>query len=149
MPATTLRKISGMTSIFNGRIRTRSPTLLVQWAPSIGHVWVEEGELAVQDAEHHADDDECGESRWRIWSCWQSSTPAVACALGGRCLDFDPQSKVSQLSGIDRSGCFAHQIGAVLRLGECDDVADVVGAEEEHHEPIQSEGDAAMGGRRT
>ena len=45
---------------------------------------------------------------------------------------------------VDRAGGVDHEVAAGLRLREGDDVADVVGAHDVHHEPVETERDAAV-----
>jgi hypothetical protein len=48
---------------------------------------------------------------------------------------------------IHRRRGFGHQAHAALRLGKRDDVADRVRSLEDHHDPVEAEGDAAVGRR--
>ncbi len=57
------------------------------------------------------------------------------------------QSDVVELRLIDRRWRLQHQIAAALILRERHDLADVVLIAEEHHQPVETERDAAMGWR--
>ena len=50
-----------------------------------------------------------------------------------------------QLFGADGRRGVGHRAGGVLDLGEGDDLPERVGAAEDHHEPVQPEGEAAVG----
>ena len=51
---------------------------------------------------------------------------------------------LAQLFVVHRRRGAAHQVGAALGLGEGDHVADVGDAAEDHHQPVQAQGDAAV-----
>ena len=52
--------------------------------------------------------------------------------------------RLDQLLGIDRTRRVAHEIHARLRLGECDHIANIVGAHDVHDQSIESERDSAV-----
>src|SRR5206468_1049895 len=53
-------------------------------------------------------------------------------------------SQVAQLTGIDCAWRIRHQIHAAIVLWECDDVANVLFAADQHDEPIEAERDPAV-----
>ena len=61
--------------------------------------------------------------------------------IGGR---FDLDVELVKLRRIDGTWRAQHQVLMALRLGESDDVADVLGAGKHHHDAIDSRSDAAM-----
>jgi len=66
--------------------------------------------------------------------------------LPGRFLGRDHSDvQLFELFLADWAGRTQHQILVALGLGKCDDVADVLGAGEHHHDAIDAWSDAAMG----
>ena len=65
--------------------------------------------------------------------------------LSGFFGDIDGDGKLGQCFGICGSGTLGHQLGCVLNLRECDDVADVGDAEHVCNKSVEAEGKAAVG----
>src|SRR5258706_2299984 len=55
--------------------------------------------------------------------------------------------QLAQLALGDRRRRAGDEVLAALRLRECDHVADRIGADHQRHQPVEAEGDAAMGRR--
>jgi len=52
--------------------------------------------------------------------------------------------KLFELFGVDLAGGIGHEALSSLGLGECDDVPDVLGSGQQHYEPVEAEGYAAV-----
>src|SRR6202022_2747179 len=80
---------------------------------------------------------------WATRTWVPAPTAVTSCYPGRRRLKHDPQ--LLELFRVDRARRAQHQVLHRLRLGEGDDVPDVVGAGEQHHHPVGPEREAAMG----
>src|SRR5687768_459282 len=75
------------------------------------------------------------------------SASDIGSALGGGGQVAVADVELGQLGVVGPARAAGHEVGALLRLGEGDDVAQAVGAAHQHAEAVEAEGDAAVGRR--